>query len=309
MTHLTQIERYQIEHDLRLGIPIKLIAKGLGRSASAVGNEIRRNSGKEHYNHLQAQDRRDERARISAGNHPTIAPRVYRDVVRLIKTKYSPDQAIHALNLAISVSAVYRYLWRTKKTKVLRHLRHYHRHDNPAQMKWVKQAQSIHKRPKSILTRDCIGHMEVDSIVGKRDESTKIIVTVDRATRYVRLGLAKNGKVEEVTEQMRRWQQDPHLPILTITTDQGYEFAGLPALFPDNLYACDPGKPYQKGAVENMNGLIRQYIPKGQSLHLVTRGQLNQIEKALNNRPRKRLGYKSPAQLLAEINAMQEQIT
>ncbi len=100
--------------------------------------------------------------------------------------------------------------------------------------------------------------------------------------------------------------KDERLPILSITTDQGSEFAGLPRLFTDNLYACDPGKPYQKGAVENMNGLIRQYITKGKSLRHVTQAQLNYIANELNNRPRKRLGYRTPAQLLSEMTAARQ---
>lgn len=91
--------------------------------------------------------------------------------------------------------------------------------------------------------------------------------------------------------------------MLTLTCDQGYEFSGLPELLPGRLYACDPGKPYQKGAVENMNGLIRQYLPKGKSLLTVTQAKLDRIAKQLNDRPRKRLGWKSPAQLLSEMTA------
>jgi IS30 family transposase len=96
---------------------------------------------------------------------------------------------------------------------------------------------------------------------------------------------------------------DPRIPILTLTCDQGYEFAHLPELLPNHLYACDPGKPYQKRAVENINGLIRQYLPKGKSLRHVTQAQLNRIAKEPNNRPRKRLDWKSPAQVLFEMTA------
>ena len=173
-------------------------------------------------------------------------------------------------------------------------------------MSWVKDAKPIKARPRAVLTRDCVGHAETDSIVGKRNEHVKVLVLIDRATRFVRLALVKDGTSKTVAKYFQRWLTDERLPILTITTDQGTEFAGLPALFPDNLYACDPGKPYQKGAVENMNGLIRQYLPKGKSLKRVTQAQLTYIANELNNRPRKRLGYKTPAQLLSEVTTARQ---
>ena len=91
--------------------------------------------------------------------------------------------------------------------------------------------------------------------------------------------------------------------MLSLTTDQGYEFSALPKLLPDCLYACDPGKPYQKGAVENMNKLIRQYIPKGKSLRHITQAKLDWIANELNQRIRKRLGWMSPAALLSKLTA------
>ena len=96
---------------------------------------------------------------------------------------------------------------------------------------------------------------------------------------------------------------DTQLPLRTLTCYQGYEFSDLPQLLPGLLYACDPGKPYQKGQVENINGLIRQYLPKGKSLRHVTQAKLDRIANDLNNRPRKRLSWKSPAQVLSEMTA------
>jgi len=84
---------------------------------------------------------------------------------------------------------------------------------------------------------------------------------------------------------------------------QGCEFSALPELLPDCLYARDPGKPYQKGQVEYMNKPIRQYIPMGISLRNITRAKLNWIANELNNRPRKRLGWLSPAELLLDMTA------
>jgi IS30 family transposase len=306
MTHLTTSERYQIAHDLRLNMPTKLIAQALGRSVRTIQRELASNGGRDGYHAEQACLKRRQRATKSACNHPTIEDAVWDKVLDRVKCKLSPDQAICSEGLKISISAVYRHLHRTGKIKIQRHLRRYRCKPRRGKTGWVKQAKSIKQRSVDVKTRDCVGHMETDSIVGKRNEHDKILVTIDRATRYVRLGLVRDGSSKTVATHFERWIEDLRLPILTITTDQGSEFAGLPAIFTDNLYACDPGKPYQKGAIENMNGLIRQYIPKGKSLRRVTQAQLNDIAKELNDRPRKRLGYKTPAQLLLEVTTARQ---
>lgn len=306
MTHLTTIERYQIAHDLRMGFSNKQISLGMNRSIRTIDRELAANGGREKYNPEQAVLRRAESAAISAGNHPTIESAVWDRLLNRVQCKLSPDQAIQSEQLSVSISTVYRYLHRTKNVKVLRHLRRYRSKPRRGSMNWVRAAKLIKARPKDVLTRDCVGHAETDSIVGKRNEHVKVLVVIDRATRFVRLALVHDGSSKLVAKHFQRWLADERLPIFTITTDQGSEFAGLPALFPDNLYACDPGKPYQKGAVENMNGLIRQYLPKGQSLKRVTHARLTYIANELNNRPRKRLGYKTPAQLLSEVTAARQ---
>ena len=155
-----------------------------------------------------------------------------------------------------------------------------------------------------MLTRDTVGHLECDRIVGKRYKPHKIVVLIDRALRYVRLGWVNDGTAAGVAAHIARWQNDATgISMLSLTTDQGYEFSALPKLLPDGLYACDAGKPYQKGAVENMNKLNRQYIPKGKSLGHITQAKLNWIANELNHRIRKRLGWLSPAALLSQGTA------
>lgn len=306
MTHLTTQARYQIAHDLRMGCSNKQIAQGTGYSVRTIEREVAANGGRACYSAPEAILARQQKAAVSARNHPTIADAVWDILLKHIQSKLSPDQAIRYENLSHSVSSVYRHLHRTRNLKIRRHLRRYKSQPGRASTSWVRHARSIHQRPREVLTRDGIGHAETDSIVGRRHESSKVIVLIDRATRYVRLGLVRDGTSKKVARHFAHWLTDERLPILTITTDQGVEFSGLPALFPDRLYACDAGKPYQKGAVENMNGLIRQYLAKGKSLRRVTQSQLNAIANELNNRPRKRLGYRSPAQLLSEITAARQ---
>jgi transposase, IS30 family len=308
MPPLTETQRYQIEHDVRLGLPTHTIAIGIGCSRRTIERELNRCGGRAHYSATRAQTDRRRCASNSARNHPTIAAAHWQALEALIRRKLSPEQAIQSLRLTASPSTLYRYLYRVGKKHLIKQLRHYwagqKRGGKTGKMPWVKQAQMIKERPEAINTRDTIGHQECDSIVGKRNEPHKIVVLLDRALRFVRLGWVPNGTAAEVAWHIRRWQSDESgITMLSLTTDQGYEFSALPALLPNRLYACEAGKPYQKGAVENMNKLIRQYIPKGRSLRHITQAKLDWIANELNHRPRKRLGFCSPAKLLSNMTA------
>ncbi len=308
MPPLTETQRYQIEHDIRLGLSNESIAKGVGFSVRTIERELSRCGDRARYRAVDAQAHRRQCALNSAANHPMILEAVWIPIEEAIRRKLSPEEALNECKLANSVSAVYRFLRRCGKTHLRKQLRHYSasqkRGGKAGKMKWVNRAKSIHERPKDVLTRDTIGHLECDSIVGKRNEPYKIVVLIDRASRYVRLGWVPDGTAAAVARHMARWQHDDTgIPILSLTTDQGCEFSALPELLPDCLYACDPGKPYQKGQVEYMNKLIRQYIPKGKSLRNITQAKLNWIANELNQRPRKRLGWLSPAKLLFNLTA------
>ena len=306
MAPRTEAQRYQIEHDIRLGMSNGRIATGIGCSCRTIEYEVSRCGGRARYRAAIAQSDRESCALNSAANHPTILEKVWISLEGAVARKDSPEQAIHDLKLDASTSAAYRYLHRSGKTHLLTQLRHYaasqKRGGKAGKMDWVYRALGIHERPKAVLTRDTIGHLECDSIVGKRNEPHKIVVLIDRALRYVRLGWVPDGTAVAVMRHMARWQHDDTgIPILTLTTDQGCEFSALPELLPGRLYACDPGKPYQKGQVEHMNKLIRQYIPKGVSLRNMTQAKLNWIANELNQRPRKRLGWLRPATLLSNL--------
>ena len=308
MKPLTVVQRYQIEHDIHLGLDNKAIAQGIGFTCRTVEREVMRCGGRAHYTAARADAHRQQCGANSAANHPTLPKTFWVPVEAEIRRKRSPEQVVKQLRLTVAASTLYRYLYRLDKKRLLTQLRHYsvvkRRRGRKGKMPWVHHAKPIRERPVAVLTRDTVGHLECDSIVGKRHEPHKIVVLIDRALRYVRLGWVKDGTALKVAAHMARWQNDATgIPMLSLTTDQGYEFSALPKLLPDCLYACDPGKPYQKGAVENMNKLIRQYIPKGQSLRHMTQAKLNWIANELNQRIRKRLGWMSPAALLSDWTA------
>ncbi len=303
MPHLTREQRYQIECDLRSGLEISQIAHRLCRSTGVIEREIARCGAPAFYTADRATEHRRRCAARSAANQRRKPPSLWRQVEAAILKRHSPEQIVHVLKLGVSVAAIYRYVHRSGKKRLRQRLRHYTAVKRRGKAAWVKKAQSIKQRDRSVLTRDCVGHLEADSVVGRRNEAIKVLVVLDRASRFVRLGLVRDGTADGVARHLKGWISDPRIPLLTLTCDQGYEFASLPTLLPGRLYACDPGKPYQKGAVENINGLLRQYLPKGKSLRHVTQARLDRIAAELNHRPRKRLGWKSPAQVISEMTA------
>ena len=269
MPPLTETQRYQIEHDIRLGLSNKLIAKALGCSVRTVEREMRRCGDRARYRATDAQAHRRQCARNSAANHPTIPETVWIPIEEAIRRKLSPEEALNECQLGHSASAVYRYLRRCGKAHLRKQLRHYtasqKRGGKAGKMAWVNRAKSIHERPKDVLTRDTIGHLECDSIVGKRNEPHKIVVLIDRALRYVRLGWVPDGTAAAVARHMARWQHDDSgISMLSLTTDQGCEFSALPEL-PAGLFVClRSGETVPEGAGGVHEQTDPPVHPKGQ---------------------------------------------
>ncbi len=169
----------------------------------------------------------------------------------------------------------------------------------------IKDMVHISERPAEVADRAVPGHWEGDLITGKENKSA-IGTLVERATGFVTLLHLPDdhGAVavqEAMTEEMRRLPQQLRK---TVTWDQGIEMANHTqiSLAADvKIYFCDPGSPWQRGANENTNGLLRQYFPKGTDLSGYHRDYLQFVANQLNDRPRKRLGWKTPKEALREL--------
>ena len=165
----------------------------------------------------------------------------------------------------------------------------------------------ISDRPAEVADRAVPGHWEGDLVLGKANRSA-VGTLVERSTRYVMLLHLPEGKeAEKVDAAMRRAiTRLPQELFRTITWDQGKEMA-LHADFTIDtgiqIYFCDPASPWQRGSNENINGLLRQYMPKGNDLSLLTQQDLTRFARSLNDRPRKTLGYLKPSEKLAEVLA------
>src|SRR5215211_6094110 len=322
---LTPAEREEISRGLATGESLRAIAARLGRCASTVCREVNRNGGRRNYRAQNADEKAWERARrpkrcLLATNH------FLRDVVaRKLQEDWSPEQISGWLKrhypldetLRISHETIYRTLFvqarGALKRELLAHLRSRRmmrkgRHASTAGQPrgQIKEAVSIRERPPEAEDRAVPGHWEGDLLAGSRN--THLATLVERSSRFVMLVRVGGKDTESVvcalSEQVRRL---PRTMMDTLTWDRGPEMAAhknFSVATDVSVYFCDPRSPWQRGTSENSNRLLRQYLPRRTDLSVYSQHDLDLIALKLNTRPRKTLGYSTPAATLAKTVAL-----
>jgi IS30 family transposase len=311
--HLTQAQRYQIEELVQQGHPICRIANKLHVHRSTIYRELARGSRRRRaYVAWYAQEAALRRARRSAANHPTKPASLWRIVQRLIGLDWAPEQARGYLlrfgHPAVSIPAIYAHLRRQRRDggllyEHLRYGRRKHRWGRHSTGTLPTDRPRIHDRPVYVQKRIQQGHWEGDTLVGAQGTTHRLLSLVERSSRLLRLRRPDNGwtlsrKIAATTAHALRFLQTR-----SITFDNGAEFSDyhvIASALECRIYFADPHSPWQRGSCENTIGLLRQYIPKGTSGSHLTKAQLHNIENKLNHRPRKCLGYKTPAEVFLQ---------
>lgn len=312
---LTLGDRYTIAALKMEGLNCAQIAKRMGRHRSTIWRELKRNLGRRglRYTPYRAYVRCMHRRWYSHRNKRFTEADFVR-VVSLLSEDFSPEQISGYLartnELRISHTTIYKYIWadywqRGNLYLLLRGSRKkrrkgYGRYDSRGKL---ANKRHISERPISVETRKTKGHWEIDTVMGKGDKHC-IVSIVERKTGYLLIGKLTSRTTEELNKRVISLVMQ-HLPqVKTITADNGTEFnaykrveaaTGVP------FYFATPHHSWERGTNENTNGLIRQYLPKGQSMAYLTQHQCNAIAKKLNDRPRKRLDYKTPAECFYDL--------
>ena len=300
-THLTQEERYQISTLLREGFSKRYIASRLNRSPSTIFREIKRNRARNGYfaKHAHKLARRRH-----CPNPKTIPGEMWAHVTSYLELQWSPEQI--ASRVPVSLHSIYRFIRQDKNKGGT--LFHNLRFRNQRKRKYgstetrgqLSNRKSIHDRPMEIEQRTRFGDLEIDTIVGKNHQQSLVSI-VDRKTGYLWLKKCSSRKAEEICQATISLLKPVKDQLQTITADNGKEFS-LHEYAAEELgidwYFADPYSAWQRGTNENTNGLIRQYIRKGSDLNAYTDEYISEITQRLNHRPRKRLGFKSPSQVL-----------
>ena len=319
--YLSLAEREEIAVGAAAGEPLRVIAARLGRHPATVGREIARNSSRGRYRAVTAQAQAEFRARRPktarlAGN------RELREWVQArLKQCWSPEQISVTLRrefpgdseMRVSHEAIYQAIYVQGRGALRRELAASLRTGRALRKPRRKEDErrgripdmvNISERPAEAADRAVPGHWEGDLIIGSR--SSAIGTLVERTTRFtLLLHLPARHDAAAVAEAMSEAMSGlPAALRRSLAWDQGREMAARRQVSVDTglaVYFCDPHSPWQRGSNENTNGLLRQYFPKGTDLRRHGRADLDAVAAELNARPRKTLGWRTPAEALAEV--------
>lgn len=321
MAHLTQGQRYEIALLCKQGFNITKISEQIGKDKSVVSRELRRNSDarngvyKAELAHKKAIKRQVEKPK-----HLYFTKDIRSYVEDLLAQDYSPEQIVGMATRkrvpCVSHECIYQWIWADKKAggSLYKHLRSggkkYRKRgackDNRGQL---LGRVSIDHRPAEVALKNRIGDLEMDLIIGQ-DHKGALLTINDRATGLLKMGKIESKEAVVVEAKVLELLQDWPAYLHTITTDNGKEFARHQALaeaLQVSYFFAHPYHSWERGANENLNGLVRQYFPKQTSFENLDSQYVTQIQDKLNQRPRKRFGYLSPQEVFD--NALKNQGT
>jgi len=309
--HLTDCERYQIHAFLKAGWSQQEIARELGRSPSTISRELSRNTGKRGYRPGQAQRFAEQAQQRSAANAPVIGLETWREVERLLEDQWSPEQIAGRTGLA-STQSIYTHVHGDRaaggqlanhlRCRKIRRKRYGSRHAGRGQ---IPNRVSIHERANVVDGKQRIGDWEGDTVVGKAHKGA-LVTLAERRSQLVRIQRVPSRNASVVEHSLREMFRPIRKVSHTLTLDNGKEFArheDFQRVTGIQVYFADPYASWQRGLNEQINGLIRQYIPKGCSMENLSDDDIARIERKLNNRPRKALGYETPLEVFNRMAA------
>jgi IS30 family transposase len=321
---LSQFERQRIATLRGQGLGVREIARRLQRSASTISRELRRNTAPHDggiYDSDLAHARARERASRRRCGRLALDDELRAIVQEKLDVEWSPEQISAWLRLEhpdrqhwhLCHETIYQAVYNpargglsrhfTKKLRTGRPLRKRRRRVSERSVRFVAPARLIMHRPAIVSGRVRVGDWEGDLIMGRGNRSA-IGTLVERHSRYVVLMHLPVGHSSEAVRDALHaaLAAMPDTLRRTLTWDQGSEMARhdeIAHLLSDGVFFTEPGRPWQRGSNENTNGLLRQYFPKGTDLSVHSADRLVEIAQRLNTRPRKRLGWRTPALTLA----------
>jgi transposase, IS30 family len=307
MSHLTTEQRYTIAQLKAKGFSQKLIAEVIEKDKSVVCRELNRNCDQRNkeYRPELAQDKYEKR-KASKPKQIKFTDEIREKVISMLEMDYSPEQVVGTLKKnnedTVSHETIYKFVWKDKRNKgeLHTHLRRKGRHyrkrgsSKDSRGKLVGRV-GIEKRPLNVLEKTAFGNIELDTIIGKNQQGAIITMNdISSGMLWMRKVESRDAHVIRSTLCKMLDEIKPYLK--TITSDNGKEFAEHQYIADEycDYYFANPYSPWERGANENLNGLIRQYIPKKTDFSTVSEEYIKEIEKKINERPRKRFGYENP---------------
>ena len=307
-------ERYMLAALRRQGWNQSQIARALGRHRSTVYRELRRNSTRAdgHYRAFTARERTNGRRSRSRRNQRFTAED-FALIDELLRRQWSPEQVAGHLGrrglLSISHETIYRHVWTDKRGGGARytHLRgarkrrrkRYGAYDSRGRLAGKR---IISERPAEVEARGRVGHWEADTVAGAGSKDC-VLTLVERKTGLVMIGKLKDRTAGALSRRAVSLIRRHAGRFETVTADNGtesHDYRRVERLTGAAFYFARPYHSWERGSNENANGLLRQYLPKGESMAGLSQHQCNAIARKLNTRPRKRLGFRTPLECFNE---------
>ena len=306
--HLTYEGRCQLYALREKSHPVLDIANHLKVHRSTIYRELRRNRGKRGYRFKQAQRKATQRRSEVSGRSRKMTEEMISLIEEKLALQWSPEQIAGWLArtnrlIKVSYETIYQYVWKDKRNggtlyKNLRHRgkKYNKRGSSKSGRGLIPNRVDIDHRPQVVEEKQRLGDWELDTIIGKGQRGA-IVSMVDRASKLTKLVKVDRKTAEEVERALLLGLTPIQEHVLTLTADNGKEFARhqevARALNADFFFA-KPYHSWERGLNEHTNGLVRQYLPKSTYFGDVSQAQLDEIEFLLNNRPRKVLNYLTP---------------
>lgn len=314
--HLTQGERYQIQALRAEGFGPTAIGLRIDRCKSVISRELKRNRSEHGYKASDADGRYRQRLRAKGVERQPWRRLFERCVVGFLAEGWSPEQISGVFAdsaYPVSHEWLYQRILKDKQAggTAYQHLRcqkpRKKRYGTPDRRGLLANRRSISERPAAVETREELGHWEADTVIGTAHQGA-LVTLVERKTGYCKILRVPSKEAKGVTAAIKKMLMPLRRQVLSITFDNGKEFAGHEAIakaLKADCYFADPYSSWQRGTNENTNGLIRQYYPKKKSdFTQASNKGIAEMERKLNNRPRKRLGYRTPAQMFNEGSSL-----
>jgi len=306
--HFTLQEREFLYRMRKKGRTKKEIAELMGRDRSTIYRELKRNSGQRGYRPQQAQRLAVERRLASRRPRKLSDPELHKYVEDRLEKYWSPEQIAgcgrrdfcRRRSRWLSRQTIYNWI-EDRAPQWREWLR---RGGRPVETRG-KLSDCVHLdgRPKVINRRRRYGDWEGDTVVGKGRRNA-LVTLVERKSGYARIGRVENMKSDTTRHSVKRRLKDLPPPLRrSVTFDNGKEFAEHKLLAKSldvEIYFTSPGRPWQRGTNENFNGLLRQFFPKGTDFSRISHQEVARVQTLLNERPRKRLGYRTPSEIFAK---------
>jgi IS30 family transposase len=319
--HFTLAEREEVAIGLEQGKSMRFIAKSLDRSPSSVSREVGRNSPSIRavkYRGNRAQRRSEERSRIGHAKERLADPFVRRYIEsHLVNDGWTPEEIAGRLpidfpGLQTNYESIYLWIYKERRDLIQSLARGHKTRHKRSSGKALRKTKitgrvDIDFRPAYVENRNTAGHWEADTVVSRQSKAATAVFVERKTRNYIVIKMKDKSALSMHLATLKALSGLPPHLLKTITYDNGLENALhelTNSMLGTKSYFCKPYHSWEKGSIENRNGILRRYFPKKHNWQLTTQSKINKVLIKINSTPMKCLGYKTPNEVFANLSGV-----